>query len=54
MFLKQFVQDDTRWVHIDIAGSESADSTKNEVRADGVGYGVRLLTKWLTSRWLCK
>jgi leucyl aminopeptidase len=49
MFIKQFVQDETRWVSLDIAGNELANKTKNEVPAGGVGYGVRLLTEWLTS-----
>lgn len=49
MFLHQFVQEDTRWVSLDIAGNELAHKTKNEVPAGGVGYGVRLLTEWVTA-----
>jgi leucyl aminopeptidase len=50
MFLKQFVQEDTRWASIDIAGNEFTNSTKNEVPAGGVGYGVRLFVEWLSAR----
>jgi leucyl aminopeptidase len=49
MFLKQFVQQDTRWAHIDISGRELANTTNNEVPAGGVGYGVRLLVDWLST-----
>lgn len=49
MFLKQFVDDETRWAHIDIAGSEMSKTTQNEVPAGGVGYGVRLLVEWLST-----
>ncbi|MDF2178582.1 leucyl aminopeptidase family protein [Aliiglaciecola sp. CAU 1673] len=49
MFLKQFVQEQTRWAHLDIAGNESVTKTKNEIPAGGVGYGVRLLVEWLST-----
>lgn len=48
MFLKQFVQEDMRWVSLDIAGNETVNSTKDETPAGATGYGVRLLTEWLT------
>ncbi|WP_172449197.1 leucyl aminopeptidase family protein [Bowmanella denitrificans] len=50
MFLKQFVQAETRWAHIDMAGNESVKKTSNEVPAGGVGFGVRLLVEWLSTR----
>lgn len=50
MFLKQFIQEETRWAHLDIAGNELTDNTKDEVPAGGVGYGVRLMVEWLNNQ----
>ncbi len=48
MFLKQFVEKDTPWAHIDIAGT--AWGVKHINYWDSkypTGYGVRLLTHWI-------
>ncbi|NNG43059.1 leucyl aminopeptidase [Pseudoalteromonas sp. NEC-BIFX-2020_002] len=45
-FLQHFA-DDTRWVHIDIAGNALATKGKDEISPGGTGFGVRLLSEWL-------
>jgi leucyl aminopeptidase len=47
-FLRQFV-DDKKWAHLDIAGVWSFDKA-TEFTAEGAsGFGVRLLTTYLTN-----
>lgn len=47
LFLKTFVENKTRWAHIDIAGPAFRDDDLNENhRAEGAGFGVRLLTRY--------
>jgi leucyl aminopeptidase len=43
-FLSYFVDEDTPWAHIDIAGVASVDSDKDVFVQGPTGYGVRLLT----------
>ena len=49
-FLKEFVEDNVPWVHLDIAGVAWADRDKGYDRKGGTGVGVRLLVD-LASRW---
>jgi len=44
VFLKQFVEKDLRWAHIDMAGTDRIDKGTALAPAGGSGYGVRLLT----------
>lgn len=47
LFLKVFVEDKIKWAHIDIAGPAYRDDDLNENhRAEGAGFGVRLLVKY--------
>lgn len=48
LFLEQFVST-RRWVHLDIAGTARSDVDAGENSKGGTGYGVRLLTEWITS-----
>jgi leucyl aminopeptidase len=45
IFLKQFVEKDLRWAHIDMAGTERVEKGTPLCPAGGSGYGVRLLTE---------
>jgi len=50
LFLKFFVDDKTPWAHIDIAGPAFRDDDLNENhRAEGAGFGVRLLLRHMLS-----
>ena len=48
LFLEKFVRD-SRWVHFDIAGPGRSDSDSGENPKGGTGFGVRLLTEWMSS-----
>ncbi len=47
LFLREFAGG-RPWAHLDIAGPARADSDEHEVSKGGTGYGVRLLTAWLS------
>ncbi len=49
-FLEQFIEDDTPWVHLDIAGKAWSDKDRPTVPKGGTGYGVRLLNQ-LIDNW---
>jgi leucyl aminopeptidase len=48
LFLEHFAGK-RNWVHLDIAGPARSESDSGENPKGGTGYGVRVLTKWLTS-----
>jgi leucyl aminopeptidase len=48
LFLENFVGT-RRWVHLDIAGTARSDVDAGENSKGGTGFGVRLLTEWITS-----
>ena len=48
LFLEHFAGKST-WVHLDIAGPARSESDSGENPKGGTGFGVRLLTEWLTS-----
>ncbi len=48
LFLEHFAGD-RRWVHLDIAGPGRSESDSGENPKGATGFGVRLLTEWLTS-----
>jgi leucyl aminopeptidase len=50
-FLQRFVENDTPWAHLDIAGMAWAKSGKPTVPKGGVGYGVRLLDRFVAERY---
>ena len=43
LILKEFVDDDIPWVHLDIAGPARAESDDGEITKGGTGFGVRTL-----------
>ena len=48
LFLENFVGT-RRWVHLDIAGTARSEVDAGENPKGGTGFGVRLLTEWITS-----
>lgn len=50
LFLKEFVNDDIPWAHLDIAGVARADSDYGEVTRGGTGIGTRTILAWLEGR----
>jgi len=49
MFLKQFVQDDIPWAHLDIAAMADANKELPYCPKGATGFGVRLLIQYLES-----
>ena len=47
LFLEKFIGD-RRWVHLDIAGPARSEVDAGENPKGGTGFGVRLLTEWLS------
>ena len=53
-FLLRFVQKDTKWAHLDIAGPAIAKTAKPPICADQTGFGAALLLNFLrnkTNKW---
>ena len=48
LFLENFVGS-RRWVHLDIAGTGRSEVDAGENSKGGTGFGIRLLTEWITS-----
>jgi leucyl aminopeptidase len=48
LFLENFTST-RRWVHLDIAGTGRSEVDAGENSKGGTGFGVRLLTEWITS-----
>ena len=48
LFLEHFAGK-RRWLHLDIAGTGRSEVDAGENPKGGTGYGVRLLTQWITS-----
>ena len=48
LYLEHFVGD-TRWVHLDIAGTGRSENDSGENVKGGTGFGVRLLIDWIVS-----
>jgi leucyl aminopeptidase len=46
-FLQRFVENDTPWAHLDIAGMAWSDKDKTTLCKGATGYGVRLLDKFV-------
>ena len=46
-FLHRFIENNTPWAHIDIAGKAWSDKASPTVPAGGTGYGVRLLNQMI-------
>ncbi len=48
LFLQPFAGD-TPWAHLDIAGAARADADRPDTKRGATGFGVSLLTSWLTA-----
>lgn len=48
LFLEQFVGD-SRWVHLDIAGTGRSETDTGENAKGGTGFGVRFFLDWIVS-----
>ncbi len=46
-FLHRFIENDTPWVHLDIAGKAWSEKAKPTVPKGGTGFGVRLLNQMI-------
>lgn len=49
-FLQRFIEKDTKWAHLDIAGPAMAKSAKLPVCADQTGFGAGLLLKFIKNK----
>jgi leucyl aminopeptidase len=50
-FLQRFVQKDTPWCHIDLAGT-AMDGSRNDINQSwGAGWGVRLLDRFVAENY---
>ena len=49
-FLLRFVEKDTKWAHIDIAGPAMAKAAKPPVCADQTGFGAGLLLNFIKNK----
>lgn len=50
-FLKKFIEKDVNWAHLDIAGPAMGRKARNHFSEGGTGYGVQLLTRFMTDKW---
>lgn len=50
-FLKRFIEKDTAWAHLDIAGVTWADKPNNLCPKGATGFGVRLLNKFVKDNY---
>ena len=47
MFLREFVGEGIKWLHMDIAGVDSSDEEYGYYRKGATGFGVRTCLRWL-------
>jgi leucyl aminopeptidase len=50
-FLQRFVEKDTPWAHIDVAGTAMGSPATETNQSWGSGYGVRLLDEFVRARF---
>lgn len=48
MFLKEFVSDEVKWAHLDVAGTAFLEKSQKEFSKGATGIGVRTLIKYIT------
>ena len=46
-FLRRFIEKDTKWAHIDIAGMDLSDGSKTLYPKGASGFGVRLMNRFI-------
>jgi leucyl aminopeptidase len=49
-FLERFIDKETKWAHLDIAGPAMAKTAKPPVCAEGNGFGTQLLLDYIWSK----
>ena len=50
MFLREFVGEGIKWLHLDIAGVDTSDEEYGYYRKGATGFGVRTCLEWLEMR----
>ncbi len=50
-FLQRFVENDTQWAHIDVAGTAMGSPANETNQSWGSGWGVRILDEFLRARY---
>lgn len=50
-FLQRFIEDETKWAHLDIAGTMAWKADKPTVPRGPVGFGVRLLDRFVADHY---
>ncbi len=50
LFLKQFVNDDVHWAHLDIAGPATMDKEHSYIPRGGAGFSVRTLVNFICNK----
>ncbi len=50
-FLQRFVEDDTPWAHLDVAGTAMGSPSTETNRSWGSGWGVRLLDQYVRAKF---
>ena len=48
MFLREFVGEGVKWLHVDIAGVDNSDEEYGYYRKGATGFGVRTCLEWLS------
>ena len=50
-FIQRFVENDTPWAHIDVAGTAMGSPASETNQSWGSGWGVRLLDEFVRARF---
>lgn len=50
IFLKQFVENDVPWAHIDIAGSATSSKSEHYLPKGAKGFGIRMMLDFLSKQ----
>lgn len=50
MFLREFIGEGIKWLHLDIAGVDTSDEEYGYYRKGATGFGVRTCLEWLAAR----
>ena len=50
LFLQEFIQDDVKWVHLDIAGPSHSAKSKAHISEGGTGFAVSSLVQYILAK----
>lgn len=50
LFLREFISDDVKWTHLDIAGPSFSDKDNDHIPKGGTGFGVATLVRYVLDR----